>query len=121
MIIFIISLLVYLDSDCDFIFKFIIPIILSVIIYLFYWIGLWVVCGFLDKKEFNNKGLIIVLTLSLIFFVSCTIFLTSLNYKQKREYRKIEKEYATYRSRNEGNFTGWTLEEIKDLFNDKPN
>ncbi len=119
MTLFVISLFEYLNSDCDLIFKIIMPFIVSASIYFSYWVGLWVVNGFFDKKEFNNKGLIVVLILLLFFFIGCTIFLANLNYKHEKEYRKIELEYAKYRTTMEGNYSGWTLEEIKDLFNNK--
>lgn len=100
--------------------KFIIPFCIASMVYLSFWIGIWIIAGFnTDKEIFSNKGLIVNLMLLIILFVFTSIFFYNKYNTTRSNYNKLKMEYSNYRSRIEDNFTGWTLEEIKDLFNNK--
>lgn len=101
--------------------KFAISFCVASAVYLTFWVGIWIVAGFnADKETFSNKGLIVNLILLIALFGFTSIFFYVKYNVAINKYNKIETEYSKYKSRIEGNFTGWTLEEIKDLFNSKP-
>lgn len=107
----------FCNEQNDFLF-FVLDIIFGLCIYLSYFIILWVIAGFKSTNIFvSNKKVLISLSILLILAFTICIEREIKVVQLQNKLSKVEREYSQYRSRIEGNYSGWTLEEIQKLFN----
>lgn len=108
--------LLSIDSPQD-IWLYLVPIFLGLCFYSLYYIILWIISGFTNSKQQTNKGLIIALVLMNIIIGIIAIERQCKIVELNQEKQELQDEFSNYRARIEGNYSGWTNEEISDLFN----
>ncbi len=96
---------------------YLIPIFLGLCFYSIYYVILWIISGFTYSKQQTNKGLIIALFLMNIIIGIIAIERQYKIVELNKEKQELQNKFYEYKSRIEGNYSGWTIEEIKDLFN----
>ena len=71
------------------------------------------------KHFFSWKVSFFIVLFLLILMSIFSIFQIFVTVDLQNKYTKLDTEYSKYRASMEGNYSGWTLEEIQELFNGK--